>query len=106
MKPFAVGFLALCILTGCTYPTSQVRVNDERPSLAIEGAGSHAMLVVDGMEMGPAARYNGRPGTLLLEPGRHVVTIVENGQTVFSQEVFLTGTQVKTLSVGRSGDSR
>jgi hypothetical protein len=47
-------FSMMILVHGCTYPTSSVRVPDERPSIVIQNAPKSAILFVDGLNMGLA----------------------------------------------------
>ena len=98
----------ICILaliftvTACPIyrPHSAVNIKESRPSLVVKGASVQAILMVDGLNMGPASRYDGVDEMLLVEPGRHHIEIVDGGNTVLEQEVLLVDEQTKTLLVG------
>ena len=87
--------LAACVST----PSTTVRTTDTRPSLAIEGAPSGSLLLVDGNSMGDASAYDGRPAVLRVEPGTHVVEVQDrSGRVVFRQTVFVES-ETKTIQV-------
>lgn len=86
-------------LMGCAYPTSELRVKDDRPSLAIQGASPDAILYVDGLAMGAAQQYNGKESALLLEPGTHKIEVVSKGKTLLQEKIFLGGGEQKTLNI-------
>ncbi len=79
-------------------PATTVRSVDSRPSIAIKGASSAAELLVDGLKMGKAQAYNGEPQTLILEPGTHKITIIENGVVIYEQKIFIES-ELKTITV-------
>jgi hypothetical protein len=87
-------------LAACTaMPSTNVRTTDTRPSLAIEGAPSGSLLLVDGLTMGDATAYNGRPAVLRVEPGTHVVEVQDSaGRVVYRQTVFVES-ETKTIQV-------
>ena len=103
MKLIASGILVLALLGGCAYPTSTVRAIDERPAIAIAGASSGTILVVDGIQMGQAREFDGDPKVLTLEPGTHNVELLRNGTVVYSEKVFLGHRGVTTVTVGAGG---
>jgi len=93
IRYFTIIYLMIAI-NGCVYPNSQVQTVDERPGLIIVGAPQNAVLYVDGLEIGPAQKYNGKPKMLLLNPGTHSVQIREGSNVLRSIDIFLgEGTQ-------------
>lgn len=93
-------FLALSLfaLTACSMPATTVRSLDNRPSIAIKGASSNAELIVDGLNMGKAEKFNGDPQTLTIVPGTHKITIVEKGTAIFEQVIFVES-ELKTITL-------
>lgn len=90
---------AAFMLAACAMPSTTVRTTDTRPSLAIEGAPSGSLLLVDGNRMGDANAYNGQPAVLRVEPGTHVVEVQDSsGRVVFRQTVFVES-ETKTIQV-------
>lgn len=86
-------------LAGCAYPTSELRIPDDRPRLAIRGAPHEAILYVDGLSMGPARQYNGQEGALLVEPGIHKIEVLNKSKILLQEKIFLGGGEQKTLSI-------
>jgi len=85
---------ALAVVLGCASPASVTRTVDDSPRLAVARAPETAVLFVDGVEMGLAARF-GEETPLKVIAGRHVVELRVAGQTVHRQEVYSgTGTTV------------
>jgi hypothetical protein len=82
----------------CSLPVTTVRTIDDRPSLVIKGAQESSVLFVDGLNMGPARKYDGDPHALSVEPGTHTVSITENNKPVFEQRVFVESSQ-KTITI-------
>lgn len=83
--------LALGGLTACPirYPSTNVEISDERPTIGFSGAPSGSRVFVDGIAMGPADKFDGRKQALLVEPGTHLVEVRHNGGVVLSETVFL-----------------
>ncbi len=90
--------LILSLMLGCTMPNTTVRSVDSRPRIAIKGASTTAVLLIDGLKMGLAVTYNGDPQTLTIEPGTHRVSITENGQILYDQNIFVES-ELKTITV-------
>ena len=103
MKLLLVGLAVVITLVNCAYPTSGLRVPDERPSIAIKGAPDDAILHVDGLNMGSARSFDGVSQVLLLEPGTHKVEVKSQGKTVLSEKIFLGRGEVKTIVVTSGG---
>ena len=103
MKRLLVAFSLMFLVYGCAYPTSSVRVLDDRPSLVLQNAPKGAVLLVDGLEMGKASLYNGRKKVLLLEPGAHKVELMRQGVLIHSEKIFLGDGETKTLNVHSVG---
>lgn len=104
MKSILSLFCAILFLNGCYifYPNTQVKVHETRPAIAIKDASSDAVLFVDGLGMGKAEKYNGKPHVLLLEPGKHRIVLKEHDAAVFDKIVFLGENEVKTIVIGQS----
>lgn len=82
--------LALLLAAACAMPQTTVKTVDHRPSLAVGGAPAGAVLLVDGLSVGPAAAYDGNPTVLRLEPGTHRVEVKgADGAVLLQQQVFL-----------------
>ena len=97
--PFVLLLLSACLIQGCRYPEpAKVEQNDARPAIGISGAPEGALLYVDGLEMGSVSRYDGKEGVLLVESGKHVVEVrMPGGETLFQQEIFLSGSTTKII---------
>lgn len=98
MKYALVSIVMMSLVIGCSYPTTQVRVTDERPTIAIQGAPANAVLYVDGLNMGLANTFNGSQ-LLILEPGTHKIEIKSQEKTLLSEKVFLGEGTAKIFSV-------
>ena len=103
MKRLLLFFSVLLLLAGCAYPTSSVKVLDDRPSILVQNAPQDAVLLVDGLEMGQARLYDGSNKVLLLEPGTHRVEVKSQGTLIHSEKIFLGDGETKTLSVSSGG---
>ena len=101
LRPFVTLLLAGTLLAACALkdPVTRTDVVDERPQLIVANAGEGAQLIVNGVNLGDAAQYNGNPGALRLTSGTHVVEIQLGGQIVHREKVFLSDAATKTISV-------
>ena len=97
MKNYSL-LIVLLFVFGCSMPSTSVRSVDSRPSIAIKGASAPAELVIDGINLGKAAVYGGDPKTVTIEPGTHRVAIIENGNVVYEQNIFVES-ELKTITV-------
>lgn len=95
MLPISIIFFLIC---GCSMPVTSVRSVDSRPSIIVKGTSPTAKLLVDDLDVGNAATYNGEPQALIVQPGTHKVSIVENGRVIYEQTVFVES-EVKTITV-------
>lgn len=99
MKKLLIMLAALAAVTGCSMPETRVQAIDTRPSLAVVGAPEDAALYVDGLHVGSAARFNGDPSVLKVEPGTHVVVIRRGDAELHRQTVFVDS-ELKTIRIG------
>lgn len=86
-------------VAACRYPSGGVEITDERPTIGFKGAPDGAMIFVDGIAMGPAARFDGKKEALLVEPGSHVVEVRMGKRTLLSERVFLGSRATRTFTV-------
>ncbi len=93
--------VALVALAGCDirYPSSRTDIPDERPSIAFSGAPEGSVVLVDGLAMGPAARYDGQENVLLVEPGNHLIQVRIGDRVLLRQRVFFSGRATRTFVV-------
>jgi hypothetical protein len=96
----------LCVLLailafGCKYPEpAEIQQKDSRPAIGVTGAPEGATLFVDGLDMGPASRYDGENNVLLVESGSHRVEVrAADGRVILSEEVFLSSSTTKVFRV-------
>ena len=94
---FALLALALT-LCSCAMPSTVVRTVDDRPTLAFKGAPENAVLIIDGIDMGPAAEYNGDPKVLTVESGTHNILVKVGNEVIFEKRVFLESS-LKTITI-------
>ncbi|QJE73745.1 hypothetical protein HHL28_12160 [Aerophototrophica crusticola] len=99
MKTRTLSLLALLALAACTYPTTTVRTVDTRPQLAFANASPTAVLLVNGVSMGPVSSFDGKNRTLQLDRGTHKVEVQDGGRLVFSQSVYLGDDMTKTITL-------
>lgn len=97
MRKLAWIFTFVTLFAGCAMPVTSVHSVDTRPSISVKNAGDSAELFVDGVRMGRASDYND-PYRLNLDAGTHRISIMEKGQTVFQQTIFIES-EHKTIIV-------
>lgn len=98
MKKY-ICLIAVLLLSACALPESAVKTGSLRPTLAIKGAPVDATLVVDGLVMGRAAKFDGMPNTLLLEEGVHQVEIKQGGSVLHSEKTVISNGELRTITV-------
>ncbi|AYG95389.1 hypothetical protein D8I30_09530 [Brevundimonas naejangsanensis] len=78
-------------VAGCAtaYPTSTVSQGTPDGRLWFSGAPAGARVVIDGVDAGEAAAFDGRAAILEVTPGRHVVEVVAAGTPIHSQTVMV-----------------
>jgi hypothetical protein len=78
-------------VTGCAinYPTTNVSTVDSRPTLSFTNAPADSIVLVDGINMGNTAKYNGNPKVLAVEPGTHDIAVMQGSNTVYKQTIFV-----------------
>ena len=93
--------VALAVLgaPGCAMPVGQTSEVSENPAIAIQGASPTARLMVDGLDSGLAKTYNGKESTLTILPGSHVIEVIDRGQVVLRERIFIDSGVTKTLLV-------
>lgn len=90
-------FACLLIITGCASPVTTVNSVDSRPSISLQGVSGQSELYVDGIKMGRAVYFT-KPNQLKLEAGTHQVKVMESGNTIFEQLIFIES-EHKTIAV-------
>ena len=91
--------ILLATLAACAFPETSFKTGASRPRLAFTNAAPDLVLVVDGVTIGPAARYDGNPGVLLVEEGVHLLELKRGGQTVHSEKVLVSNGETRAIDV-------
>ena len=96
---FLVVLFSIVFIGGCVYPTSNVTQSDSRPTLVFTTDNKDAVVYVDGLNVGSAIEYRGKPYALSVEEGAHKVKVVIGETTVLEQTIFLSEGQKKVLDL-------
>ena len=94
-----IALMLLVSLSACALPETSVRTGAARPRLSFPNAGPDLILVIDGIMIGPADRYDGNPGVLLVEEGVHLLELRRNGQTVHSEKALVANGETRAINV-------
>jgi hypothetical protein len=92
------ALILLLSLSACALPETSVRTGASRPKLAFPNAAPDMILVIDGITIGPASRYDGNPGVLLVEEGVHLLELKRGGQTVHSEKTLVSNGETRTIN--------
>lgn len=90
-KLFKKFGLAICTATlvACASPVSSVHTIDDRPQISVAGAPIGARLLVNDVDVGAAADFDGSQQILRLESGMHNIAVMLDNRIVHQEEVFL-----------------
>lgn len=97
------ALVLLLAQAACALPETSVTTGAARPKLSFPNAAPDVILVLDGISIGAAARYDGNPGVLLVEEGTHVLELKRNGQTVHSEKVFVSNGETRSVNINSGG---
>lgn len=86
-------------LAACSMPQTTVRTGMSPPTLIVAGAPSGSVLVVDGLDMGSAAQYDGNPKVLAVLEGTHQVEVRLGSNVVYREKAFVSSGQSHTVAV-------
>ena len=89
----------LTALSACALPQTTVRTGSEQPSLVVKGAPSGTELYVDGLEMGPAAQFDGNPNVLAVLEGVHLVEVRQGNAVIWHDKVFLSNGETHPITL-------
>ena len=98
-KSFITLILSVFLIGGCSYPQTQVRAVDHRPTIVIQNAPDDSFLYVDGLRIGETVDYNGDPNSLTVESGTHKVEIGDVSQALIYQETIFVDSEEKRIMV-------
>lgn len=101
-RSLLVLFSIMILFSGCSYPRTNVDAVDSRPTLCFKNAPADAIVLVDGLSMGQASAYNGKPKVLTVLPGTHEVEVVL-GTTVLVKQTIFVQSENKTIVVPNAG---
>ena len=94
-----IATILLLVVAGCTLPQTTIRTGAAAPGLAIKGAPAGAVLLVDGVQVGPASQYNGNPAVLAVLEGVHAVEIRDGGGTIFKEKIFVASGETHVVTI-------
>ena len=90
---------AIAILAGCALPETTVKSANSQPGLIVQGAPPGSLLYVDGLVMGPASQFDGKPKVLAVLEGVHQVEVRQGSTTVYSEKAFVSGGETHTVAI-------
>lgn len=90
---------ALLFLSACSLPQTTVRTGAAQPSLIVEGAPAGAILIVDGVSMGPAMQFDGKPKVLAVVEGVHTLEIRQGSTVIFRDKALFSGGETHPIKL-------
>ena len=91
--------LVCALLVACDLPHSTVRTGAPAPALIVTGAPANSLLYVDGVQMGTATTFNGKPYTVSVLEGVHVVEVRLAGKVIYTEKTFVGSGETHTVNV-------
>jgi hypothetical protein len=88
---------AIAIIAGCALPETTVKSGNSQPGLIVKGAPAGSLLYVDGVVIGPASQFDGKPKVLTV--GVHHVEVRQGSTTVYSEKAFVGAGESHTVTV-------
>lgn len=89
MRKFLIVMTA-ALASACAYPKGVVSQGAADSGVYVVGAPADAELIIDGLVRGAAQDFDGKRQILKVTPGRHVVVLRQNGQTIFQKDIFVS----------------
>ncbi|HXS40071.1 MAG TPA: hypothetical protein VN766_07810 [Stellaceae bacterium] len=86
-------------ISACSRPHVAVSTVNDNPHLQFTNASSTAVLILDGVTIGPASVYDGVNKTLVVKRGTHQVEVRDRNRVLFSQPVYFGGEEAKTIEL-------
>ncbi|UIF90948.1 hypothetical protein [Cupriavidus sp. UYPR2.512] len=99
MKQLFCAALAALAMYGCAMPNTTVQSGQGRPTLRVVGAPPQSVLVVDGIQMGQAAAFDGAQSVLKIEEGPHQVEIRQGSRALLTRSIFAAGGESVSIEV-------
>lgn len=97
--PILASLVFIFSVSCASYPVSSTTQGGHNSALALVGSPTGADVLVNGVSYGRASQYDGQNAVLSVEPGRHLITLVEHGQIIFEREVYVGSSAVLEINV-------
>ena len=94
-----LGCVGLITFIACSYPEKRTYTPDSRPRLAILGAPADAVLYIDGLKIGPAKDYDGKPNALAVLSGQHLIEVKQSGHSILERRAYFSD-ELKEIRIG------
>jgi hypothetical protein len=94
-----IVWIALILLSGCTLPQTTVKTGSSPPGLIVKGAPAGSLLYIDGLAMGPATQYDGKPKVLTVLEGVHQVEVRQGTSVVYGEKAYASAGETHTVTV-------
>jgi hypothetical protein len=91
--------IALLCLSGCSWFHSRTPPESPPTQLLVNGAPSGSVLVVDGMQAGPATDGTNRAQQVDVAPGAHVLEVKTGDSVVYRENTYVEAGQTRVVTV-------
>jgi hypothetical protein len=98
VKVIISAALALA-LGACALPQTTVRTGAAQPGLIVEGAPADAILYVDGLSMGAAGQFDGKPRVLAVLEGVHTLEIQQGSAVIFHDKALFSSGETHPIKL-------
>lgn len=98
MKLLISAALALFLAAACM-PETMVQTGAQRPAIMIKGAPEGAILYVDGLQIGPASKYDGNPNVLNVLEGLHQIEVRQGATVVHQEKTYVSNGETRPVVV-------
>lgn len=98
-----VASIGFGLLAACALPQTTVKSGSSQPGLLVKGAPDGAMLIVDGLDLGAAKQFNGRPKVLAILEGAHKVSVRLGSELLYDEKIFLDAGETKSVEIPARG---
>jgi uncharacterized lipoprotein YmbA len=95
----SIAVLLALALSACALPQTTVRTGALQPGLIVQGAPSNSVLYVDGLSMGYAQQFDGKPKVLAVIEGVHTLEIHQGTTVIFHDKALFSNGETHPIKL-------